>query len=52
MAKAIAELTAKQFETAFAKARREWGRTGSMASLIRFEEFEAEAKRRAERVTA
>lgn len=46
VAKPITELTAKQFEKEFAKARREWARGGSLASLIKFEKFEAEAERR------
>lgn len=48
MAKAITELTTKQLDKELTRRRREYGRTGSMASIIRMEEAEAEVARRAD----
>jgi hypothetical protein len=48
VAKPIKEMTAKQLEKGLLKARREYGRSGSVASIIRLEQFEAEVAARAE----
>lgn len=42
------EMRPTQFAKALAKARREWGRRGSIASMIAFEAFEEEDARRRE----
>lgn len=46
MTKPLPEMTEKQLAAAFAKARAEYGRRGSIASILRLEAVEAEIARR------